>query len=116
MAQRVESHQRGREDLRDQPTRLADHQYLISESVAATPPPTSSTTPAASNPVRYGNVVGTTSRSAPERIRISPGEIPDARTATRTSPGPACGSGTSATCTTLGGPYSLNWIALMPRT
>ncbi|MEK8171775.1 hypothetical protein NKH77_27655 [Streptomyces sp. M19] len=38
-----------------------------------TPSPTSSTTPAASNPVRYGNVTGTVSRSRPERRYVSPG-------------------------------------------
>ena len=73
-----------------------------------TPAPTSSTTPAASNPVRYGNVVGTTSRSFPDRMYVSPAENPDARTAMRIVPGPACGSSTSATCTTPAGPYSVN--------
>ncbi|MCQ0019435.1 hypothetical protein LUX39_41370 [Actinomadura madurae] len=73
-----------------------------------TPSPTSSTTPAASNPVRHGNAVGTTSRIRPERIWTSPGAIPDALTAMRTSPGPACGASTSATRITPGGPYSEN--------
>jgi pimeloyl-ACP methyl ester carboxylesterase len=78
-----------------------------------TPSPTSSTTPAASNPVRYGNVVGARPRTRPDRTSVSPADSPDARAAMRIRPGPACGSGTSATCTTSGGPYSLNCTALM---
>ncbi|GAA2900680.1 hypothetical protein GCM10020220_107500 [Nonomuraea rubra] len=73
-----------------------------------TPSPTSSTTPAASNPVRYGNVTGTTSRILPERMYVSPTDNPDALTAILIVPGPACGSSASATRTTAGGPYSEN--------
>jgi hypothetical protein len=82
----------------------------------STPSPISSTTPAASKPVRYGKVTGTNSRYRPLRIAVSPGDNPEAFAAIRISPGPACGSATSATRRTLGGPYSLNSIALMPRT
>ena len=73
-----------------------------------------STTPATSMPGTYG---GGTSLScaarAPLRRPVSVGLTAAAWTRMRTSPGPACGSGSSTTCSASGPPNSVTPIALM---
>jgi hypothetical protein len=69
-------------------------------ATALTPAPTSSTTPAKSEPWPLGKVAGKISRTAPARIFPSLGLMPAARTATSTWSGPGSGSATSRTSRT----------------
>jgi hypothetical protein len=59
--------------------------------------------PAASRPSTTGKLSGITSRIMPLRAFQSIGFTPAARTATRTWPGPACGSSMSVTDRTSAG-------------
>ena len=72
-----------------------------------TPMPTSSTTPATSQPIRHGGSPSTPAMPLPWRVFQSTGFTPAACTRTSTSVGMGSGTGTSWTCRTSGAPASV---------
>src|ERR1019366_2710376 len=78
-----------------------------------TPDPTSSTTPARSEPWPLGKVAGKISRTLPVRIAPSLGLMDAARTDTSTWSASGSGRATSRTSRTSTSPYSSNWTAFI---